>query len=136
LQKAKSGETWTSLEALKQVAVNNVITDPNVVSRPNEFSTLYSPLFSCSHFVLFLFSFLDTKLDPKEYPSSRKKVNWDEIEKEVEKEEAEEKLTGDAALNKLFQKIYGGADPVQLFFPSSSATFSSFSDLLFRSFSL
>lgn len=42
------------------------------------------------------------------YPtSSTKKHDWDKLEAEVKKEEEEEKLEGDAALNKLFQKIYG-----------------------------
>ncbi|XP_076069992.1 suppressor of G2 allele of skp1 isoform X2 [Oratosquilla oratoria] len=41
------------------------------------------------------------------YPtSSSKKVDWDKIEADVEKEEAEEKLEGDAAINQLFQKLY------------------------------
>uniref|UniRef100_A0A0P4WUK9 Uncharacterized protein n=3 Tax=Scylla olivacea TaxID=85551 RepID=A0A0P4WUK9_SCYOL len=42
------------------------------------------------------------------YPTSAsKKHDWDKLEAEVKKEEEEEKLEGDAALNKLFQKIYG-----------------------------
>ncbi|KAJ4954591.1 hypothetical protein NE237_011374 [Protea cynaroides] len=45
------------------------------------------------------------------YPSSRTKVvDWDKIEAEVKKEEKEEKLEGDAALNKLFRDIYQDAD--------------------------
>ncbi|CAI5511708.1 unnamed protein product [Closterium sp. Naga37s-1] len=45
------------------------------------------------------------------YPSSRKQhVNWDQLEAEVKAEEKDEKLDGDAALNKLFQDIYAGAD--------------------------
>ncbi|XP_050686893.1 protein SGT1 homolog isoform X1 [Eriocheir sinensis] len=42
------------------------------------------------------------------YPSSApKKHDWDKLEAQVKKEEEEEKLEGDAALNQLFQKIYG-----------------------------
>ena len=42
------------------------------------------------------------------YPSSNaKKKNWNDIEKEAEKELAEEKPEGDEALNKLFREIYG-----------------------------
>ena len=42
------------------------------------------------------------------YPSSApKKHDWDKLEAQVKKEEEDEKLEGDAALNKLFQKIYG-----------------------------
>lgn len=46
------------------------------------------------------------------YPSSSKKGNkdWDKIEAEVKKEEKDEKLEGDAALNKLFRDIYRNAD--------------------------
>ncbi|KAJ4950443.1 hypothetical protein NE237_027275 [Protea cynaroides] len=45
------------------------------------------------------------------YPSSKPKtVDWDKLEAEVKKEEKEEKLEGDAALNRLFQDIYKDAD--------------------------
>ena len=41
------------------------------------------------------------------YPSSSShKHNWDQIEAEIKAEEKDEKLEGDAALNKLFQQIY------------------------------
>merc|ERR1712168_436106 len=44
------------------------------------------------------------------YPTSSKTVkNWDRLEKEVVQEEKDEKLEGDAALNKLFQQIYRDA---------------------------
>lgn len=50
---------------------------------------------------------LDTVEAPVKYPtSSRKPKNWDKIEAEVKAEEKDEKLEGDAALNKLFQQIY------------------------------
>lgn len=42
------------------------------------------------------------------YPTSyAKKHDWNKLEAEVKKEEEDEKLEGDAALNQLFQKIYG-----------------------------
>ncbi|XP_045205116.2 protein SGT1 homolog [Mercenaria mercenaria] len=42
-----------------------------------------------------------------DYPSSSHYTrNWDKLAKDVEKEEADEKKEGDAALNELFQKIY------------------------------
>ncbi|XP_063693810.1 protein SGT1 homolog [Bolinopsis microptera] len=42
------------------------------------------------------------------YPTSNRRdpVDWDRVEAEVEKQDAEEKKEGDAALNNLFQKIY------------------------------
>ncbi|MQM07545.1 hypothetical protein Taro_040389 [Colocasia esculenta] len=44
------------------------------------------------------------------YPSSKSKVDWDKLEAEVKKQEKDEKLEGDAALNKLFCDIYRDAD--------------------------
>ncbi|XP_064092356.1 protein SGT1 homolog isoform X1 [Macrobrachium nipponense] len=46
------------------------------------------------------------------YPSSAsKKHDWNKIEADIKAEEENEKLEGDAALNQLFQKIYGqGSD--------------------------
>ncbi|XP_059667129.1 protein SGT1 homolog [Cornus florida] len=46
------------------------------------------------------------------YPSSKPKrgVDWDKLEAQVKKEEKEEKLDGDAALNKFFRDIYQDAD--------------------------
>jgi suppressor of G2 allele of SKP1 len=48
---------------------------------------------------------------PSSYaPGRRKPKDWDQIEQEVEEEEKDEKLEGDAALQKLFRQIYSGAD--------------------------
>ncbi|CAL0311406.1 unnamed protein product [Lupinus luteus] len=45
------------------------------------------------------------------YPSSKPRTrDWDKLEAQVKKEEKEEKLDGDAALNKLFRDIYQSAD--------------------------
>ncbi|XP_073109095.1 protein SGT1 homolog [Elaeis guineensis] len=44
------------------------------------------------------------------YPSSKSKVDWEKLEAQVKKEEKEETLDGDAALNKLFRDIYRDAD--------------------------
>ncbi|KAH9611879.1 hypothetical protein KSS87_003718 [Heliosperma pusillum] len=44
------------------------------------------------------------------YPSSKHKVDWDKLEAQMKKEEKDEKLDGDAALNKFFQDIYKDAD--------------------------
>ncbi|XAR71689.1 hypothetical protein NMG60_11018074 [Bertholletia excelsa] len=45
------------------------------------------------------------------YPSSKaKRTDWDKLEAQMKKEEKEEKLDGDAALNKFFRDIYQDAD--------------------------
>lgn len=54
---------------------------------------------------------LDPGCQRPTYPSSKPKmVDWDKLEAEVKKEEKEEKLDGDAALNKFFRDIYQDAD--------------------------
>eukprot|EP00257_Ricinus_communis_P026131 XP_025013545.1 protein SGT1 homolog A [Ricinus communis] len=45
------------------------------------------------------------------YPSSKTRAkDWDKLEAEVKKEEKDERLDGDAALNKMFRDIYQNAD--------------------------
>ncbi|KAL1222609.1 SGT1-like protein A [Cardamine amara subsp. amara] len=44
------------------------------------------------------------------YPSSKKVKDWDKLEAEMKKQEKDEKLDGDAALNKFFRDIYQNAD--------------------------
>lgn len=45
------------------------------------------------------------------YPSSSKKnINWDKLDKEIDQELKKEKPEGEAALNELFKEIYGNAD--------------------------
>ncbi|XP_071929466.1 protein SGT1 homolog isoform X2 [Coffea arabica] len=44
------------------------------------------------------------------YPSSRATKDWDKLEAQMKKEEKDEKLDGDAALNKFFRDIYKDAD--------------------------
>lgn len=41
---------------------------------------------------------------------SRKPKDWNKLESELKKEEKDEKLDGDAGLNKFFQDIYAGCD--------------------------
>ncbi|VDP02823.1 unnamed protein product [Soboliphyme baturini] len=50
----------------------------------------------------------ETQKIAKSYPTSslRGPKDWDKLEKEVKTEEEKEQLEGDAAVNKLFQKIY------------------------------
>lgn len=40
----------------------------------------------------------------------RHPVDWDKMESDLKKEEKDEKLDGEAGLQKLFQGIYAGAD--------------------------
>ena len=56
-----------------------------------------------------------SKDDVHKYPSSSHYTrNWDKLVAEVKQEEKDEKLEGDAALNKLFQQIYSdGSDEVK-----------------------
>jgi suppressor of G2 allele of SKP1 len=72
---------WTSLEFSKDVTVpKSIIASSSGSQRPS-------------------------------YPSSKpKKVDWEKFEAQVKKEEKEEKLDGDAALNKFFRDIYQDAD--------------------------
>ncbi|KNA17113.1 hypothetical protein SOVF_083090 [Spinacia oleracea] len=71
---------WTSLEYVKDVAVVQKINISTPAQRPS-------------------------------YPSSKHRgVDWDKLEAQVKKEEKDEKLDGDAALNKFFQDIYKDAD--------------------------
>ncbi|OMO66901.1 Calcyclin-binding protein [Corchorus olitorius] len=72
---------WTSLEFTREVAVPQRVNLPSV--------TAERPV----------------------YPSSKpKRVDWDKLEAQVKKEEKDEKLDGDAALNKFFRDIYQDAD--------------------------
>ncbi|XP_021726759.1 protein SGT1 homolog [Chenopodium quinoa] len=71
---------WTSLEFVKDVVVPQKINISTPAQRPS-------------------------------YPSSKHRgVDWDKLEAQVKKEEKDEKLDGDAALNKFFQDIYRDAD--------------------------
>lgn len=54
-------------------------------------------------------------MEPPKYPSSsRKMIDWNKVEKDIEKEADEENPEGEAAVNALFQNIYGqGSDDVR-----------------------
>ncbi|KAL6447344.1 hypothetical protein ACFW04_001522 [Cataglyphis niger] len=58
---------------------------------------------------------LQASQQTSKYPSSCKVYrDWDKVEKEIEKQEAAEQPEGDAAINALFQQIYGkGSDEVR-----------------------
>ncbi|XP_032687380.1 protein SGT1 homolog [Odontomachus brunneus] len=58
---------------------------------------------------------LQTNDQMPKYPSSCKKFrDWDKVEKEIEKQEAQEEPEGEAAVNALLQQIYGnGSDEVR-----------------------
>ncbi|KAK9060870.1 hypothetical protein SSX86_018050 [Deinandra increscens subsp. villosa] len=53
---------------------------------------------------------VSTSAQRPSYPSSRPTKDWDKLEAQVKKEEKDEKLDGDAALNKFFRDIYKDAD--------------------------
>mmetsp|Transcript_21606 Transcript_21606/g.26023 ORF Transcript_21606/g.26023 Transcript_21606/m.26023 type:complete len:355 (+) Transcript_21606:188-1252(+) len=58
-------------------------------------------------------NFSSTSLSKPSFPTScvrKAPTDWDKLEQELKEEEADEKLEGDAALNKLFKDIYGKAD--------------------------
>lgn len=78
---AKADSThWTSLEFRRDVAAVQKVNVPSGNEKPT-------------------------------YPSSKpKRVDWDKLEAQVKKEEKDEKLDGDAALNKFFRDIYKDAD--------------------------
>ena len=50
-------------------------------------------------------------VDPKAYPSSKARTapDWNVVEANAQKDEDDDKPEGEAALHKLFQKIYSGA---------------------------
>ena len=58
-------------------------------------------------------SIVDATAGPaREYPSSTKKQHrdWDKLESDVKQEEKDEKLDGEAGLQKFFQGLYGNLD--------------------------
>ena len=58
-------------------------------------------------------SVVDASAGPaREYPTSTKKEHrdWDALEADVKREEKDEKLDGEAGLQKFFKDLYGGLD--------------------------
>ena len=76
------------------------------------------PVPFCMYFVDGLRHYLhsaasSTEASAHAYPSSSHK-DWNKIERDLKEEEAKEKPEGDAALNAMFQKLYGdGSDEVK-----------------------
>lgn len=98
--------TWASLEHGKGPAV---LLKPNVST-----SLFYTFFFFYFHLMrgesLDIWNFgAEVSMRPA-YPSSKKVKDWDKLEAEVKKQEKDEKLEGDAALNKFFREIYSNAD--------------------------
>ncbi|KAF2570543.1 hypothetical protein F2Q70_00003397 [Brassica cretica] len=62
------------------------------------------------HFQPRLFGKVNSLSDQPVYPSSKPAKDWDKLEAEVKKQEKDEKLDGDAAMNKFFSDIYQSAD--------------------------
>ncbi|KAJ6370659.1 hypothetical protein OIU77_001216 [Salix suchowensis] len=100
LAKAEPGLHWASLEYNKQTAVVQRIAVSSGKCRVMRCISQGSGL-----------DFGTKLLKKPTYPSSKpKRVDWDKIEAQVKKEEKEEKLDGDAALNSFFRGIYQDAD--------------------------
>ena len=90
LKKAREGE-WVSLEAAEQQKVAGVLPRANVIPEP-------------------VVGAAAAPSPATAYPtSSKRRVEWNEVEQQAKKMEEEEKPTGDAALQKLFQSIYKDA---------------------------
>lgn len=86
--KKQDGIAWTSLEG-NPVAQNTVQPIPREILQAS-------------------------KQPEKPVATVKKAKDWNKVEKEIEKQEAEEKPMGEAALYALFQKIYGsGSDEVR-----------------------
>ncbi|WZZ41269.1 hypothetical protein YC2023_037528 [Brassica napus] len=91
--------TWASLEYGKGQAL---LPKPNVAS-----VLAVKPKTPYSHGTLCSYAAVSQR---PVYPSSKPGKDWDKLEAEVKKQEKDEKLDGDAAMNKFFSDIYQSAD--------------------------
>ncbi|KAJ0043437.1 hypothetical protein Pint_17559 [Pistacia integerrima] len=102
---------WTALEFTKE---NPVLQRVNVSSGSTNVSDWLADfnilLISLSTSIILATDFAVTGSQRPTYPSSKPTKDWDKLEAQVKKEEKDEKLDGDAALNKFFQDIYADAD--------------------------
>ena len=76
---------------------------------------LYTYIPSVSRLCVFVYPTDAGGTSAHKYPSSSHYTrDWDKIERDITEEEKKEKLDGDAAVNQLFQQIYGsGSDEVK-----------------------
>ncbi|CDJ50182.1 SGS domain-containing protein, putative [Eimeria brunetti] len=83
LAKKETGENWAALEAVKQQG-----EEEEQQQQQQQQQTAASRV----------------------YPSSKKKIDWNKMEKEIAAELESEQLEGEQALQKLFRDIYGRGD--------------------------
>ncbi|KAG6742263.1 hypothetical protein POTOM_055553 [Populus tomentosa] len=117
LAKAEPGLHWASLEYNKETAVVRRIPVSSASRESMNCSRNMPCKMRCisqgSGFVLelcVLELYVEIVQKPTYSSSKPKRVDWDKLEAQVKKEEKEEKLDGDAALNKFFREIYQDAD--------------------------
>ncbi|CAJ1952958.1 unnamed protein product [Sphenostylis stenocarpa] len=97
---------WTSLEFTRNVVVPQRVNASSVLSSAKEYWVCPG---SDGHMQGIVLAVVTASQRPS-YPSSKQTRDWDKIEAQVKKEEKDEKLDGDAALNKFFREIYQDAD--------------------------
>ncbi|PSC71613.1 SGT1 A [Micractinium conductrix] len=99
LQKAEGGRQWPGLEASSSAAAAAAapaVTAPAAAAAPAAAEATAAEA--------------APKGPTPVYPYAGKKVDWDKVAEEVEKEEKEEKPEGDQALMKFFRELYEGGD--------------------------